>query len=295
MPLPVPILDDRTFDQLVAEGRSLIPRYTRLWTNHNVADPGIALLELFAFLTETAIFQIDQVPEESIELFVRLVGSCRLPGATVAAATAGALETLERPPRAVTAADLVRTAEELTREWPARVRRGELVTVEDEECPPGDAPFADATEAGYLTAVLDGLRADREETRERLFHRLKEYAPLATRLHVLEALYARIAVRTVVVRRPGTGLGTQEIREAIAAFFDPTAGGEDSRGWPFGRAVYRSELFQLLENMAAVDHVELLEVTAVSPEATTTAEGVEIPPLWLVDPTIDFDVTVRDA
>ena len=45
MPLPIPVLDDRTFDQLVAEGRSLIPRYTRVWTNHNVSDSGITLLE----------------------------------------------------------------------------------------------------------------------------------------------------------------------------------------------------------------------------------------------------------
>ena len=48
MPLTAPNLDDRRYDGLVAEARSLIPRYLPEWTNHNDADPGITLLQLFA-------------------------------------------------------------------------------------------------------------------------------------------------------------------------------------------------------------------------------------------------------
>jgi hypothetical protein len=295
MPLPVPTLDDRTFDQLVAEGRSLIPRYTREWTNHNVSDPGITLIELFAYLTETTIFQVDQVPEESIELFLRLVGECRAPGEPLTSATARSLAVLDRPPRAVTADDLARRAIELSAGRRAPVRRAQVIRYPDEACPAGDTPFADVAESSVVTVVLEGRVVERDETRERLFRLLKEYAPLATRLHVVEARYARISVRAVIVRRPATGLGEAEIRSAISGFLDPITGGEDGRGWPFGRAVYRSELFELLERLPAVDHVELLEVRAVSPEATDAAEGVLIDALSLVDRTIDFDLTVRDA
>jgi hypothetical protein len=74
MPLLVPDLDDKTFDQLVAAARSLIPRNEREWTDHNPSDPGIALLELFAYYTETAIYQLNRIPDTSSQAFLRLVG-----------------------------------------------------------------------------------------------------------------------------------------------------------------------------------------------------------------------------
>jgi hypothetical protein len=294
MPLPVPVLDDRSFEQLLVEGRSLIPRYTREWTNHNVSDPGITLLELFAYLIETAIFQLDQVPEESIELFLRLVGECRLPGESVAAATGRALRTLDRPPRAVTGPELARTALALLGERPEPAR-AEFVALEDPQCPGTATPFADGAQLGVVTLMLGAESPGRYGTEDRLFRLLREHAPLATRLHVVEVRFARIGIRAVVARRTASGVTREDVLEALAGFLDPSTGGEDGAGWPFGRAVYRSELFQLLERLPGVDHVEELDVTARSPEATAEDEGVLIPPLWLVHREIDFDVTVRDA
>jgi len=49
MPLTLPVLDDRSFDDLVAEARALIPALAPEWTNHNPSDPGITLIELFAW------------------------------------------------------------------------------------------------------------------------------------------------------------------------------------------------------------------------------------------------------
>ena len=63
MPLPIPTLDDRTFEQLVDEAKTLIPKHFPAWTDHNFSDPGIAFMELFAFLIENAIYQINRVPE----------------------------------------------------------------------------------------------------------------------------------------------------------------------------------------------------------------------------------------
>jgi len=45
----IPNLDDRNYDQLVSEAVALIPKYFPAWSDHNPSDPGIALLELFAF------------------------------------------------------------------------------------------------------------------------------------------------------------------------------------------------------------------------------------------------------
>ena len=72
MPLSVPNLDDRTYDQLAAEARSLLPQYCPAWTDHNPSDPGITLLELFAFLMEAVIYQLNRIPERSLEHFAAL-------------------------------------------------------------------------------------------------------------------------------------------------------------------------------------------------------------------------------
>jgi hypothetical protein len=50
MALPIPVLDNITFDELVDEAIQLIPQYSREWTDHNVHDPGRTLIELFAWL-----------------------------------------------------------------------------------------------------------------------------------------------------------------------------------------------------------------------------------------------------
>ena len=65
MPIPLLNLDDRKFADLFEEMRTLIPRYAPEWTNHNTADPGIMLLELFAWLTEATIYRVNRVPEAS--------------------------------------------------------------------------------------------------------------------------------------------------------------------------------------------------------------------------------------
>lgn len=74
MPLTAPNLDDRTFQDLVDEARTLIPRYCPEWTDHNLSDPGITLVELFAFMTESLLYRLNQVPERNYVKFLDLMG-----------------------------------------------------------------------------------------------------------------------------------------------------------------------------------------------------------------------------
>ncbi len=73
MPLPTPILDDRSWQQLRDELVRRIPVYTPEWTDHNPSDPGITLLELFAFLGENLLFRFNQIPEATRLSFLRLL------------------------------------------------------------------------------------------------------------------------------------------------------------------------------------------------------------------------------
>ena len=74
MVLPAPNLDDRSFQDIVDEAKRLIPRYTPEWTNHNVSDPGVALIELFAWMSEMVLFRLNQVPDRLYVHFLNLVG-----------------------------------------------------------------------------------------------------------------------------------------------------------------------------------------------------------------------------
>lgn len=74
MTIPLPKLDDRRWSDLVEEGRTLLPLVAPDWTDHNAHDPGITLLELFAWWTEADIFTLDQVPERNRRKFLELVG-----------------------------------------------------------------------------------------------------------------------------------------------------------------------------------------------------------------------------
>lgn len=74
MALPAPNLDDRTFQDIVDEAKRLIPRYTKEWTNHNLSDPGVALIELFAWMSEMVLFRVNQVPDRLFVHFLNLVG-----------------------------------------------------------------------------------------------------------------------------------------------------------------------------------------------------------------------------
>ncbi|WP_370250061.1 putative baseplate assembly protein [Nocardioides sp.] len=74
MPLPTPNLDDRTFQDIVDEAKRLIPQYCPEWTNHNVSDPGVALIELFAWMSEMVLYRVNQVPERLYTHFLNLVG-----------------------------------------------------------------------------------------------------------------------------------------------------------------------------------------------------------------------------
>jgi predicted phage baseplate assembly protein len=69
-----PVVDDRTFDDIVREARSRIPRYTEEWTDTNPGDAGFALVELFAWMSEMMLYRLGRVPARNYLAFLDLIG-----------------------------------------------------------------------------------------------------------------------------------------------------------------------------------------------------------------------------
>jgi len=74
MGLETPRLDDRSFDDIVAEALARIPLYTPEWTDHNLSDPGVTMIELFAWMTDIVLYRLNRVPDKHYVKFMELIG-----------------------------------------------------------------------------------------------------------------------------------------------------------------------------------------------------------------------------
>jgi hypothetical protein len=318
MPLPVPSLDDTTFDDLVAEGHALIPRAFPGWTDHNQSDPGVTLLELFAFLVESLIYRADRVPDATLANLARLVGVRPLPGQSAGDLLAAAAAVVARPTAAVTAADtesLLRTGllaidpalpDDLPGGTPVGWTRpgvtpGRLVAATPAGSTaigvlPPPAGWPDPAPAGPLRllgpggpldvtaspavararvvpaagpddpvrAVLVPVGGDGPAAAllEQAYRLLRSRTLLATRVRAIGPAYRSVSIHVTVVRDVGTLLRGDAVeaavRSALTGYLSPLTGGDAGQGWEFGRPLYRSELYGLLEAVPGVDHVATL-------------------------------------
>ncbi|GAB6095359.1 hypothetical protein JCM14469_16110 [Desulfatiferula olefinivorans] len=278
MPIALPDLDDRRYEDLVDELLALIPRYAPGWTDHNASDPGIMLVELFAWLTEALIYRLNRIPEASTASFFRLLSGRldgRAPdmtGLSFKEAQALTVRDLNERFRAVTADDYAslvlsrpfgdqRAARavclpglDLTADDPFRHRTGHVsvMLVPDE---PGPSPVPSPELIAAAADFLDERRL------------------ITSRVHVAAPVYVKVAVQAEVVplsmeRREDLG---RSVETALAGFFHPLTGGENGKGWPFGRPVYASEVYQVIEAVSGVDYVTGL--TLLKSEGGTVEDG----------------------
>lgn len=85
MSLPLPQLDDRDFQSLVDEARTRIARTCPAWDEHNVSDPGITLIELFAWMTDLLLYRVNRIPEKAQIALLDLMGVTLRPAETASA------------------------------------------------------------------------------------------------------------------------------------------------------------------------------------------------------------------
>ncbi len=82
--LLAPNLDDRHFQDLVDDARRRVQRNCSRWTDHNISDPGITLIEAFAYMVDQLIYRLNRVPDRNYIKFLELMGLqerdiCRAP------------------------------------------------------------------------------------------------------------------------------------------------------------------------------------------------------------------------
>lgn len=299
MPLPLPNLDDRTFSDLSVELRSLIPQYDKTWSNHNPSDPGITLIELFAWLAEMLMYRMNRIERRNYLTFLKLIGLelSGTDGETLDDLLERGLALLQEPYRAVSDRDFEYLARQAS---PGKVARVTVVADRnlEETAPqaeghmsvivmPALGPLGLAEQpAEYdgtvkiftlnrstaaVTAALAGATV--HALNGEILAYLDERRLITTIVHVVSPSFAPVRLRLALQAKPGVGIESlkEAVGRAAAAFLDPYTGWQDGSGWPFGRNVYRSELYQLVESLEGVDHVTSL---TMNEDATTSSVGV---------------------
>lgn len=274
MPLPQPNLDDLTYADLVEEARSLIPGLAPEWTDHNPTDPGIVLIELLAWLTEITLYRVNRVPEANYRTFLSLLSSDqdnkRRSSLELSQAIRETVQDLRARYRAITVDDFTQL---LLQDWPTSAEASNLAAADRSIArvlylPNTDLDRPEATKRdGHVTlVVVPQTAAPHPEPAENLRTALQAFLQprclLTTFAHVVAPVYVRVQVTARLVLKPDAEARAfpQRATAALEQFFHPLRGGAEGEGWTFGRPVYDSEVYRVLDQVDGVDYVENLVV-----------------------------------
>ena len=300
MPLELPNLDDREYDDLVQEALSMIPTYAPEWTNHNPSDPGITLIEMFAYLTEMLLYRQNRVTAQNINSFLKLLnGPEWQPSGTEEEALnrdkQNTIRQLRQQERAVSCQDF----EDLAKNADSRVARVRCLPRRDLR------RSFDIEKPGHIGLIIVPKPEEKDnlpEIIEKVKQDLDDRRLLTTRLHVVGPQYLNVRVQATVVPLPDIPLPgiRKKAEDAIANFLDRFMGGEDKNGWPFGRNLFVSEIYQLLDELPGIDFVTSVEMSRIGeniPERRIETPGnkqfvgLEVKPYELLEAKIDLEIT----
>jgi predicted phage baseplate assembly protein len=194
-------------------------------------------------------------------------------GETLDEAAWRALAQVERTERAVTLAD----DERLARTTPGlRLARAEARAERHPAFPCYPAP-------GVVTVlVLPYLPAARPAPSRGLLATVAAFLNrrrvIGTRVEVAGPTYVEVRVKARVQALPGVSRTAlvRRLGDALDAFFHPLNGGPERTGWTFGRTVYISEVYQVLDETEGADHVLALEL--IGPDGRPRCDNLCLPP-----------------
>jgi hypothetical protein len=292
MPIELPNLDDRSFADLREEGRNMIPALAPSWTDHNLSDPGITLMELFAAVTEQLIYRTNRVTAAHKNVFLRLIqppevsnildtpGKNMVPpaqGQEIDDALAAAIGRMRVETRAITAADYERLARQAGAAQALCLPRSKAATQ-------GGIVISVDEAVGHVTLIVAPRRAaDGQPLADDLPGKLKTVLRYVTALttqaeppnsksaptlHIVRAQALAVTLTVGLACFDEYRANAEEtvgkvVADTLKAYFDYEKGGPEQGGWPLGQAVYKSTLYALVTRVPGVDYITELELAVV--------------------------------
>jgi hypothetical protein len=122
---------------------------------------------------------------------------------------------------------------------------------------------------------------------------LDRHRQITTRVHVIGPDYVRVNVQATVLLRRGMSVADihQKILNVLDEFLNPLRGGPEGGGWPFGRPVYKSEVYQVLEKRVdEIDGVQRLSLSAQNPDKLKQGNIIILPQELVSSGTHQIDI-----
>lgn len=288
MPIPQPDLYIKKYKDISDEMLTSIPKYTERWTNHNPSDPGIVILEMLAWISDTILYRIDKAPEEMYLSFLRLIaGSAGFEDVdsllnkpdidchykkiltllkkleeelengskiSIEETKPAVLTFLSSRFRAVTEEDFKMLAIEATDDSSPKVKRAIV-----------------STKRNKVEVIIvpenwhELLKAENDVSYEKLSKKVSDY--LDPRRLIGTVVDVKVPVFTDVIIDASIDISPKlnndkvkkKIKEEICNFLDPFVGGDQGNGWPYGRLLTIYEIAQIIENTEGVEKIFTLE------------------------------------
>jgi|SRR5271166_794896 len=318
MPLQLPNLDDRRYNDLVAEALARIPIYCPEWTNHNPSDPGITLVELFAYLTDMLLYRLNRVTDDNKRKFLKLLGDPDWDKGDIRDEMRKAVLGVRERYRAVTKDDYEFLSTESfnnfliepsklsgkIESWKLSVNlvvrahclpqrnlgagtETERLRLRPEHVsvvivPAGERPNPTPPPPTVAVPASGTAPQPSEEEMNALLAFLEDRRMLTTKLHVVGPFYAHVSAQVLLARNVDSV--ERDLRSAVVAsladLLDPLPS-EGRNGWPFGRDVFVSDIYEKLEKIPGLDFI-----TDVMLDSQCTAgddKCVVANPIWHAD------------
>jgi hypothetical protein len=317
MSLKLPDLDDRRYEDLVDEARASIPHLHPGWTDHNPSDPGITLVELFAWLVEMVLYRVNRVTPQTYDVFLKLLNgpAWRRPeGQDLDSAVQESIQKLRERWRAVSSEDyeyLVAyqwPSQAASFPWPEGTAEADKQRIGRVHCM-AERNFAAAQASRYarapghvsLLVVPDVAGAPWSQPSAALLSALQEFLNdrkiLTTRLHVVGPghVQARIQVTIYLKEDASPKDVLAQATNALKAYFHPLHGGRpvgagfkpapasDRAGWPLGRCVHASEVYSVLDAVRGMDFVKVDSIAHFRAGTPVTSSSLNEDELVQVD------------
>lgn len=266
MTITLPNLDDRTFEDLANEAKGLIPQYAPSWTDHNPSDPGITLIELFAYLCEILIYRVNRVTDANKRVFLELMmGKEWLDGhsqLTMDQLVILTIKELRIEQRAITNDDYEKYA--LAVDGVARAYCRPLRNYET-TIPKLDEPEEAKKAISHVSLVIVGKEMSFDiEVVKNLAQKVKDKLEqedrllLTTLLHVVPASFLALGVNlalTIFEDFKEENVKTSALKK-LDDYFHPLTGGPNGTGLKLGEPVLIADIYALLDQLPGVDYIE---------------------------------------
>lgn len=272
------IADERNFDDLVREGRALLPVHAPEWTNHNPSDPGITLVELLAYFSDILLYRTGRVTPAAKLQFLRLLKGASWEGwrgldTTDPDALRDAIDDtvaeLARVDCGVTASDFERIALAAAQRNAPTGRAFIARCVVDADLSGDRRRSADIRKPGHVSLIIAARdempEADASKLRANVRRYLLPRCLLTTRLHVVAPDDLYVGIGFGVALRAGESLPAvaQGIMAALRLRFED--GDEHTATEPtFGTTLHLGDVAKVIDDVPGVDYVEDVTVLQLS-------------------------------